>query len=40
MFTINCENDLMPEYRIIERVFIVSLLSSLRFKKAWAKQAE
>lgn len=40
MFTINWENDLVPEYRIIERVFIVFLLSSLRFKKAWTKQAE
>lgn len=34
MFTINRENDLVPEYRIIERVFIVFLLSSLPFKKA------
>lgn len=33
IFTINWENDLVPEYRIIERVFIVFLLSSLWFKK-------
>lgn len=33
MLSINWENDLVPEYRIIERVFIVFLLSSLWFKK-------
>lgn len=39
IFTVNWENDLMPEWRIIERVFIVLFLPSLGLEEARRQQA-